>query len=155
MGFEKYFLDQSGGGNIYEGPLWQSGGAIRGYAGRDIQYGSGLRSFGRAIMRYAKPILKYLGQQGLKTGVSIGSDVLSGNDVQESIKTRMKESGAAIIDDTAAVVKKKLTGRGMARRRRTYRKKTNKKASTGRRRTVRRKRSKARRGRKRLGDIFT
>lgn len=151
MPFDNYYAQQ-GKGDVYEGPLWQSGGAIRGYAGRDLQYGRGLGSFGRAIWKYARPILKYLGKTGIKTGVEIGSDVLAGKPVQESVTDRLKTNGAAVVDDAANLAKKKLTGRGkMARKRRAVRK--HKKAPTRRKRTFKRRRSTRRKTR--LTDIFT
>lgn len=157
MTFDDYYRDQSGSG-VYEGPLWQEGGAIRGFAGREFQYGNGLGSFGRTLFRWAKPLLKYLGRETLKTGVNIGTDVLAGEDIKESVKRRAKESGSQIATDAAAAVKKKLSGRGrkkpMARRRRSSRK-GNKRPVIRRKRTVRRKRSSRRRVKKALKDIFT
>lgn len=153
MPFDDYYLQQ-GRGNVYEGPLWQAGGAIKGYSGRDLQYGKGFGSFGRAIWRFAKPILKYLGKQGIKAGVDIGSDVLSGKPVKETIENRLRETGTAVVDDAAGVVRQKLAGKGrMARRRRTAKK--NKRPVIRRRRTVRRRRSTRRRTKKSLADIFT
>lgn len=135
MSFDEYYARQSGRG-VYTGKLWQKGGSIRGFAGREFQYGNGLGSFGRTLFRWAKPLLKYLGKQGLQAGVNIGSDILAGNDIKDAIKTRAKETGAAIAEDAATVVKKKLSGRGrkMARRRRRAPKRTHKKKAPLRRR---------------------
>lgn len=160
MTFDEYYAHQSGRG-AYSGPLWQEGGAIRGFAGREFQYGNGLGSFGRTLYRWAKPILKYLGKEGLKTGVNIGNDVLAGQDIKESVSNRIKESGSQIATDAVAAVKKKLTGKGrrkkkkMARRRRTGRKRTHKKPVVRRKVTVRRRRSRRKRVKRALTDIFT
>lgn len=153
--FSDYFEKQIGRG-IYEGPLWQDGGAIRGYAGKDYQYGSGLGSFGRTLMRWAVPILKYLGSEGLQAGVNVGNDILAGQDVKDSIKRRAKESGTKIAADAVGAVTKKLRGSGMARKRRRKMPRRINKKSRGvkKRRTVRRRRTR-RRARKNLTDIFT
>lgn len=153
MPFDDYY-SQQGKGNVYEGPLWQAGNGIRGYAGRDLQYGRGLGSFGRMIWRYAKPILSYLGKQSIKAGVDIGSDVLSGKPVKETITKRLKDSGAAVIEDAAGLAKRKLVGNGrkkMARRRR----RRNKKGATRKKGAVRKRRSTRRRSKKSLSDIFS
>lgn len=163
MTFENYYVDQAGNG-AYTAPLWQEGGAIRGFAGREMQYGNGLGTFGRTLLRWAKPILKYLGREGLKTGVNIGQDLLENRDIKESVSERMKESGAQIATDAVAAVKKKLTGRGrksrkgrkkkkMARKRRT-KTRGNKKPVARRRKTVRRRRSRRKRVKRALSDIF-
>ena len=122
-----------------------------------MQYGNGLASFGRMLYRFAKPLLSYLGKQTLKAGVSVGSDVMAGDDIKASLKRRAKESGAQIVEDAASAVKKKLTGQGrMARRRRrTGRKRAHKKPTIRRRKTVRRKRATRKRVKKALADIFT
>lgn len=159
MTFEDYYAKQSGGG-VYEGPLWQDGGAIKGFRGRDLQYGTGFGAFGRILFRWAKPLLlesaKYLGRQGLKAGVNIGNDVLAGEDIKGSVSNRLKETGTQIASDAAEVVKKKLKGRGkmnkMARKRRSRR--INKKPVIRRKQTVRRRRSRRVRVKKALRDIF-
>lgn len=154
MTFEDYYVDQSGSG-VYQGPLWQEGGAIRGFAGRDYQYGTGLGSFGRTLYRWAKPILQYLGREGLKTGVNIGSDVVAGTDIKQSVSNRARETGSKIVGDAATAIQKKLRGKGMARRRRrgVRRRPKNKRPVIRRKRTVRRR--SRRRVKKTLKDIFT
>ena len=148
--------DRHYGRGAYEAPLWQEGGAIRGYAGREHQYGAGLGSFGRVLWRLAKPILGYLGKKTLKTGVALGGDVLEGENIKAAAVKRLKETGSQVADDAATVVKKRLTGRGkMARRRRRAvpRKQVYKK--TRRRRTIKKRRTTRRRRVKALKDIFT
>ena len=151
--------DRYYGRGAYEAPLWQEGGAIRGYAGREHQYGAGLGSFGRVLWRLAKPILGYLGKKTLKTGVALGGDVLEGENIKAAAVKRLKETGSQLADDAATVVKKRLTGKGkkknMARRRRRAEprkqvyKKTRRRPAIKKRRTTRRRRVKA------LKDIFT
>ena len=147
--------DRHYGRGAYEAPLWQEGGAIRGYAGREHQYGAGLGSFGRVLWRLAKPILGYLGKKTLKTGVALGGDVLEGENIKAAAVKRLKETGSQVADDAATVVKKRLTGRGkMARRRRAVpRKQVYKK--TRRRRTIKKRRTTRRRRVKALKDSFT
>lgn len=156
MPFDDYYAQQSGSG-AYSGPMWQEGGSIRGFAGRDFQYGNGLGSFGRTLYRWAKPIFKYLGREGLKAGMSVGNDVLAGSNIKDSVIKRAKESGSKIVTDAATVVQKKLTGKGMAKRRRGTRGKSRKKTvkrTVSRRKGAVRRRSRRKRV-KSAKDYFT
>lgn len=158
--FDSYYLNQSGSGT-YSGPLWQDGGSIRGFSGRQYQYGDGFKVFGKSLPRWARSIMKYLGREALQTGVNVGSDVLAGKDIKTALTDRVKETGSNIASEAVAVAKKKLTGKGrkksqdMARRRRRTRK-TNKRPVVRARRTIlRRRRTRRRRVKKALTDIFS
>lgn len=146
---DEYYASGSG---VYEGPMWQRGGAIRGFAGRDVQFGNGLGAFGRTLFRWARPVLKYLGKETLKAGSNIANDVLAGTSIKESARSRLKEAGTQIADDTAVAVKKKLMGRG--RKKRTMAAKRRRRIN---KRPIRRKVAVRKRVRRKqaLRDIFT
>ena len=99
------------GAGVFSGPLWQEGSAIRGFSGPEWQVGGGF-NFGRFLWRHAKPLLGFLSKQALKTGVEIGQDVLSGENIKESAKNRLKETGKAIANKAIDKAKEKIAGSG-------------------------------------------
>jgi hypothetical protein len=153
--WDKYYTDQAkGGSGFYSGPLWQKGGSARGFAGQEWQEGGGWGSY---LWRVAQPLLKFLGKEVLQTGVDVGSDVLKGADIKESLVNRGKRTVARIADQAASKLKggkkMKLMKGGRRRRRRTAVKMTKKKTK----RTVKRKKrsvGRRRSNRKNLHDIF-
>lgn len=100
------------GAGVFSGPLWQEGGAIRGFSGPEWQVGGGF-NFGRFLWKHAKPLLGFLSKQVLKTGVEIGQDVLSGENLKESAKNRLKETGKAIANRAIDKAKEKIAGAGI------------------------------------------
>jgi hypothetical protein len=96
---------------VFSGPLWQEGGAIRGFSGPEWQVGGGF-NFGRFLWKHAKPLLGFLSKQALKTGVEIGQDVLSGENIKEAAKNRLKETGKAIANKAIDKAKEKIGGAG-------------------------------------------
>ena len=104
------------GAGVFSGPLWQEGGAIRGFSGPEWQVGGGF-NFGRFLWKHAKPLLGFLSKQALKTGVEIGQDVLSGENIKESAKNRLKETGKAIANKAIDKAKEKIAGAGIKRKR--------------------------------------
>lgn len=99
------------GAGVFSGPLWQEGGAIRGFSGPEWQVGGGF-NFGRFLWKHSKPLLGFLSKQALRTGVEIGQDVLSGENVKESAKKRLKETGKAIANKAIDKAKEKIAGAG-------------------------------------------
>jgi hypothetical protein len=99
------------GAGVFSGPLWQEGGAIRGFSGPEWQVGGGF-NFGRFLWKHAKPLLGFLSKQALKTGVEIGQDALSGENIKESAKTRLKEAGKTIANKAIDKAKEKIAGSG-------------------------------------------
>lgn len=91
------------GAGVFSGPLWQEGGAIRGFSGPEWQVGGGF-NFGRFLWKHAKPLLGFLSKQVLKTGVEIGQDVLSGENI--------KETGKTIANKAIDKAKEKIAGAG-------------------------------------------
>src|SRR2546426_8277564 len=107
---QNYYINQAhtGHGGAFAGQLWQKGGA-RVYAGRPWQEGSG---FWSSLWRIAKPLLKYVGNEAVATGVNVGSDYLTGTPIKEAVVNRVKERAAKVVYDATAVATKKITGRG-------------------------------------------
>jgi hypothetical protein len=105
------------GAGVFSGPLWQEGGAIRGFSGPEWQVGGGF-NFGRFLWKHAKPLLGFLSKQALKTGVEIGQDVLSGENIKESAKNRLKETGKTIANKAIDKAKEKIAGAGSGIKRR-------------------------------------
>jgi hypothetical protein len=99
------------GAGVFSGPLWQEGGAIRGFSGPEWQVG-GAFNFGRFLWKHAKPLLGFLSKQALKTGVEIGQDVLSGENIKESAKKRLNETGKTIANTAIDMAKEKIAGAG-------------------------------------------
>ena len=97
--FEDYYVNQAGTG-------------ISGFSGVKYQKGHGF--FGRLLSSAVLPILKYLGRKALSTGLNIGTDYLSGENLKDSMKKRFKTTGYDIAEEALEKVKKQ---RGSGRRR--------------------------------------
>lgn len=84
------------------------------FIGPPIQRGYGI--FGD-LFRQTIPILKdagkYLGKKALNLTKDIGTDVLSGKSVKDSIKSRLKDVGSEIKSD---VIRKIQSGEGIKRK---------------------------------------
>lgn len=92
----------------------QAGSGLTAYSGYRYQRGHGF--FG-SLWNILKPLGKYLGKKFLSTGVSIGSDYLSGDNIKESAKKRLKAVGEEVLDDSVIRAKKFIqTGKGKRRR---------------------------------------
>jgi len=103
----------------------QAGSGIAGYSGVRFQKGYGF--FGRLLSTIGLPILKYLGKRALKTGVGVGSDLLSGENIKDSVKKRLKATGFDIVDDAVEKLKPfRQAGTGYRRRRKKVNKKKRK-----------------------------
>jgi hypothetical protein len=95
----------------------QCGSGLTAYHGLQYQYGHGF--FGSLFTNIIKPLGKYLGKQALNTGVKIGSDYLSGQDIKDSLKRNLKTTANQMLDDGYQRAKKYAqTGSGKRRRRR-------------------------------------
>jgi hypothetical protein len=107
---EQYYSNQAhtGHGNAFAGQLWQKGGA-RVYAGRPWQEGSG---FWSTLWRIARPLLKYVGNEAVATGVNVGTDYLTGTTMKEAVLNRGKERAAKVVNDAATAATKRLIGKG-------------------------------------------
>lgn len=95
MDYNRYYLDQAGNG-------------LAKFQGYRFQKGHGF--FGRLIKSFAKPLLGYLGKHVFKTGRNIVDDVLSGKNIKESGRARLRETLGMVGDDVEAKFMQK--GRG-------------------------------------------
>ncbi|GFY27986.1 uncharacterized protein TNCV_4563391 [Trichonephila clavipes] len=75
----------------------QIGSGLTHYKGINFQKGYGIGGIFRRLFRAALPFLvkggKTIGKEVLMTGSRVASDVLSGENFKEAVKTRSKESG--------------------------------------------------------------
>ena len=85
--YENYYLNQVGQGI----PVFQ---------GANLQRGYGLGGILGGLLRSAVPLIKQgvksLGKHALRTGVSIASDTLAGQNFKTSAKRRLKEAGTRL-----------------------------------------------------------
>ena len=94
----------------------QAGSGIGGFQGVRFQRGQGF--FGNIFKSAIMPLLKYLGPKLLKTGASVASDAISGENVLQSLKTHGKSAARDIASDVGErAVRFAQTGRGRKRRR--------------------------------------
>ena len=113
--FEDYYMSQAGSG-------------LTAFQGYKYQRGHGF--FGNAFRNILKPLGLYLGKNLLKSGVSIGNDLISGQNFKESLKNRLIESGENILSDSAERLKNyRQTGKGKKRKKSKKNKKSTKKSS--------------------------
>ena len=97
------------------------------YRGYKYQKGGGF--FGN-LWNIIKPIGKYFGKQILSTGVSVGKDILNGENVKESALRGLKNAKKTVLSDAADRLKTYAQtgeGRRRKRRRRTKPKQNNRK----------------------------
>lgn len=73
---------------------WEHDRVFRGY-----QRGHGLGKFLRAVGKIALPVVKTMGKKFLKSALSVGSDVLAGENLKSSIKRRGKQTIKSILTD--------------------------------------------------------
>ena len=93
-----------------------------GFVGTPFQRGAGLgsifASLFRAIAPMAKSAAKAVGRRALNAGLDVASDLVAGQNVKETLKTRGKKLGSEIIQDAQSAVqkKRKQSGRGLGNR---------------------------------------
>lgn len=114
----------------------QAGSGVAGYHGVRYQKGSGF--FGRLLKTVGMPLLKYFGKRALSTGVDIGKDLLTGENIKTSTKRRLKEGAETLLDDATVRAKKVLKGGGIRKKTITKRKRKTSRVPA-RRKTVKRK----------------
>ena len=95
------------------------------FSGTRIQRGHGLGNMFSGLVRAAMPLvksgMKALGKQGLKTGLQIAGDVMSGQKPRQAAKRRAKQAGNQLIDEAFGPPGKRATrgrqsrGRGIKR----------------------------------------
>ena len=94
---EDYYGEQVGTGSL---PVFQ---------GAKVQRGHGLGNMLGSLMRTAMPLIKKgskaLGKQVLSTGINIANDLLQGENVKQSLKTRFREAGQNMMSQAADYVR--------------------------------------------------
>jgi hypothetical protein len=157
--YYRYYNNQAGFGyahpniSTYRGPIYQRGNGI----------GSIFSSLWKAISplfssENVRTALKSAGTHALKTGLTVGSDVMQGRNFGESLKARAGETGKELLG-AAADELKSLAGSGRRRARGRKRKSRTTSAKPKKRRKVsKRKKSKPkkkkRKSKKKKRNIF-
>jgi len=94
----------------------QTGGNIVGFSGIPYQRGYGIGSFLGSLFRLVAPIAKKvvrnIAREGLSTAVSLGSDVLQGQDPKESFKKHFKMSASRLVKRSSRAIRKKIQAGG-------------------------------------------
>ena len=108
----------------------QAKSGLGGFRGSRYQRGGGIFDW---IFRKGLPVLKFLGNQALSSGLGIASDLMEGDNFKESAKKHLKQGGK----NTLTYMADKMKGSG--RQRRCIRKKTIKRKCV-KRKTCKRKR---------------
>lgn len=99
----------------------QAGSGLTGFQGYQYQRGHGF--FGSLFQNILKPLGRYLGRQFLSTGVNVGNDILSGENLTDSIIKNTKKTSKNMLNDGIARAQKfAQTGSGKRKRRRKSRK---------------------------------
>lgn len=127
--YKTYYLNQAqqGGGispSFFKGGLWQ-----RGYG----QRGGGIGNFFGNLFRRALPLLtgasKHVGRMALKTGANVLTDAASGQNFQDALYNRVRESGNELKRNAVNQVKKAVgVQSGSGRKRKRGKSKDNKKS---------------------------
>ena len=103
------FIDKCQCGHGMQELDYQFGHGLAGFTGYDYQRGHGLTGFtgdeyqlGHGpfgpILKFAKPILKYLGRKALEWMGGVATDVVAGDDIKESAKRRLKQTALDITE---------------------------------------------------------
>ncbi|GFW99436.1 uncharacterized protein TNCV_3007381 [Trichonephila clavipes] len=104
----------------------QIGSGLTHYKGINFQKGYGIGEIFRRLFRAALPFLvkggKTIGKEVLMTGSRVASDVLSGENFKEAVKTRSKEIGKKLAQKAIDRVQS-MVGKGQYKRKRKKQKK--------------------------------
>lgn len=97
--YKTYYLNQvqqkGGGSEYFTGHLFQ-----KGYGQRGRGIGNVLGRLFRRVLPFLSNASKHVGKLALHTGANVLSDTASGKDFQSSLKTRLKESGNHLKQNT-------------------------------------------------------
>jgi len=110
----RYYKNQAGFGHIHPG--------ISTFKGPIYQRGNGLGSIFSSLFRAITPLfqsdsVKKIGKALLSTGLNVGSDVLEGKRIGQSLKQRFGETGSNLLED-AAISLRDQSGSGRRKRKR-------------------------------------
>src|SRR5260370_36504185 len=93
----------------------QAGSGIGGFQGARFQRGQGW--FGNLFKNAILPLLKYIGPKIIKTGASVATDAIAGENVLQSLKTHGKSTAKDIAGDVGERAARFVqTGKGKRRR---------------------------------------
>ena len=102
----------------------QAGSGLSGFSGVRYQRGHGF--FGRlfsGIGNFMKELLPAIGKRALPSGIGLAQDILSGENVLKSAKSRLIEAGKSVADETLDKIKSRIQkGTGYRKRRRKNKK---------------------------------
>jgi hypothetical protein len=85
----------------------QQGGSLTPFRGYSYQRGAGIENIFKGLLRFILPIGKAIGKQALKSGLSLGGDILKGRDPREAILEHgrtgasklMKKAGRRVVGE--------------------------------------------------------
>jgi len=125
-----YYKNQAGGGlPVFEGWQYQRGHGFFGDQRGQGFLGDSARFFLNSILR---PAGEYLLPKVVNTGKRIGSDIMNGKDVMDSITKNLGQTAGEILNDGVGRVRKFIqTGKGKRRRRRRAKKNATKRIKRG------------------------
>ena len=107
--------------------VFHGGRFQRGYG----QVGYGLGSFFQSLARKAMPFLqsgaKSLGKAALDTGINVAKDVLAGNNLKDSARTRLQQTAQTVKQQALDHIKSQVGSGGTRKRKSLKRKRSQKK----------------------------
>ena len=111
--YTKYYSNQAGYGDY---PSLQT------YRGTSYQRGYGIGSIFSSIIRgitplFQSPFVKQATKSLLNTGLQVGSDILQGQNLKDSMKSRFNQTGADLMDKVVQGMRNQ-SGSGRRRRKR-------------------------------------
>jgi hypothetical protein len=116
IAWDIYFLEQA----------QQNGHGLDGFAGIPYQRGYGIGNIFRGLFRMLLPLVKSagktIGKEALYTGTNIASDMLSGQDIETSVKNRSREAATRLVDKAQSHLEQ--TGQGGRKRKQFAKAKT-------------------------------
>jgi hypothetical protein len=109
--YTKYYQNQAGFGD---------GQSVQTYRGSAYQRGYGIGSIFSSIWKGITPLFqssavreaaRSVGSKLLNTGLQVGSDLLQGQNLKDSAKSRFKQVGSELLDDMAGSLRQSGGGR--------------------------------------------
>ena len=88
----------------------QVGTGIAGFSGHRFQTGNGFLDSLKSFFKI--PAVRYLLRKSVKTGVNIGTDILNGGDIANSVKHNLENTGKSIARDTINMANQYLDQKG-------------------------------------------
>src|SRR5678816_2282087 len=93
------------------------------FVGSRLQRGYGVSGFFARLLRGAMPLLKrsgtYIGKKAVKAGIETLHDIATGEDAKLSLKRRLADASDVMLNDVKRKIRKKMTGQGLKRGKRS------------------------------------